>query len=539
MAFRAAAPLGGPAARPLGPLLGSIVLSAAGLAALAASTYLAPTPAAAVMAAAGLAAPAAWLLWTYPELGLVLLSAAAAGLLPLSRPAADATALALVALVVARGLAGQRVELPRWPITGPLLAFAGCAAFSALYALVWQAVSPSFVLAELRPAAYAAVCAAVGSLLWRRGQLVRLAVGLYLVADLTAAAVILQQFKGGKALLLPGMEAGGWQIDALGGSATLFGGVRIVPPGHVLLFLLSIVAFCLLLSPLRSAARWACGLQFAFLNLALLLTYTRAQWIASVVALGLACLLMPATARRRLARLVFAALGPGVLVAGLAVAGLLGSGSRAGHGIDALFARASSLAAPGETLDSTSLQWRVFEIGEALKSIAEHPWLGVGLGNDYRPRTLLGGEARGDPRVTRFGGDTRLTRFMHNGYLYVATKAGLPALAVLGWFAVALLVVGGRAYVAAPDAPPKALALAVICTFAGFLEWTFFEPHLMLPPSMATIGMMVAVLGAFDRRSRAAPERSRSGDRPRAGADLNRRSAAEERRPSTSPLCNA
>jgi O-antigen ligase len=253
-----------------------------------------------------------------------------------------------------------------------------------------------------------------------------------------------------------------------------------------------------MLSPLRPAAlRWACGLQFAFLNLALLLTYTRAQWIASVIALGLACLLMPAAGRRRLAPLVFAGLGPGILVAGLAVAGLLGA--RAGHGLDALLARASSLTTPGETLDSTSLQWRVFEIGEALESIARHPWLGVGLGNDYRPRPLLGGEARGDPRVTRFGGDTRLTRFMHNGYLYVATKAGLPTLAVLGWFAVALLVAGGRAYRAAPDAPPKALALAIVCGFAGFLEWTFFEPHLMLPASMATIGTMVAAVGAVDR----------------------------------------
>jgi hypothetical protein len=505
---------------PLGPepidrsarlIAGLLGAGAVGLAGLGASMYLAPEPTVAGLALVGIGVPAAWVLATYPELGLVLFSFLTTGLLPRTVvswsfgghrfDAADLTVAALIMLLLARAATGDRRLELRWSIAGPLLVFAALACLAGAVALFWRGVAPELVSGELRPAVYAVGCALAGSLLWRRPQLLRLVGGLFLVADMTAAIIVVQQFFGGAALLLPGMSAGGWQITMAEGSAALFGGVRIVPPGHVLVMLLSIVAFCAMLSPAASSAvRWVCAFQFGFLNLALLLTYTRAQWIASGIAVCLACILMPAAGRRRLAPLVMSGLVGLAMVLGLAASGLLPTDTD--RAFAALSVRISSIATPDETLGTDSLQWRVFETGAAFEAITARPWLGVGLGNDYREVTLLGGEASGARWL--LGGDARLTRFIHNSYLAVAAKAGLPTLAVLAWFAIALLVVGARAYLKAPEGLPRAVALGVVCSFLGLLEWAVFEPHFMLPASMATVGLMVAVLGTFDRPSPAA-----------------------------------
>jgi len=51
---------------------------------------------------------------------------------------------------------------------------------------------------------------------------------------------------------------------------------------------------------------------------------------------------------------------------------------------------------------SDSLEWRKLENKYALQKIAKNPFLGIGLGNDYRPPI--------------FSSNDTLTKYIHNGY---------------------------------------------------------------------------------------------------------------------------
>src|SRR5262249_22526932 len=90
-----------------------------------------------------------------------------------------------------------------------------------------------------------------------------------------------------------------------------------------------------------------------------------------------------------------------------------------------------------------------------------------------------------------------LTRFVHNGYLYLAVKLGLVAFVSFLIFCATLLVDGIRIYLRLPGGVERLTALAAVCSFAGLLEWGWFEPQFMLSAGMAAVGLMVGlVLGA-------------------------------------------
>jgi O-antigen ligase len=477
-----------------------VALGLAG-AAILAGLYAAPTTVVLAAAALPVVAVLAFVGWRWPELLIVGLAFFNSGLfmresLALSLPVgrldgADLSLLGLLVVALIRGVQRRQLLMRWWPVSGLLLLYFGVALFSTAYALLCQGVSANLVLGELRAPLYCVGCVLAAPLLTERRQFARLLIGLFVVADLTATVVLLQNLLGAENRLLAGMSDGSWQVNEQHTASSAFGAVRIVPPGHVLLYLMSIVAFCLLVG--RDRRWWErafLAAQIGVLNLGLLLTYTRAQWIASALAMGLALLLMPREQKARVGRYLLA-LAPCALIAIVAIAPYASSDHPM---LEALGERFTSILAPGETLNSASLEWREFEMASATAAIAAQPLVGVGLGNDYRPVSLLQMENRG--WLWRLDGDGRLTRFVHNSYLYVGAKMGLPGLGTLLLFAAALLVSSARTYRRAAPGLGRTLLLPIACSFAGLLEWSFFEAHLMLAPSMATVGTMVAIAGA-------------------------------------------
>jgi O-antigen ligase len=118
-----------------------------------------------------------------------------------------------------------------------------------------------------------------------------------------------------------------------------------------------------------------------------------------------------------------------------------------------------------------------------MDSIRNHPVTGVGLGNAYRGLTAREAE-------TRY---TRFVRFIESSYLYVATKMGLPGLAILIWFVLASVLGGWRNYRAAADPVLKGLSLACVASLAGVLVWAFVHPLLMLPEYTINIGLIIGL----------------------------------------------
>ncbi len=495
-------------------------LTALALAALGVGLYLAPGVGLLAVTALGLGVPLLWLLWLRPELGVLGLLFLTSGFvtpdafdlrLPIGGlEPRDLVLLAMLAIPVAQGyLRQRRLVLPWWHASGPLLAFLGVGFFSALYALTYQGVSPNWALGELRAVAYYTTFFATAWAVERPRQLRVLLIGLFLLADATAGVVILQQFLGPENRLLAAMTGGDWQVWQVEGLPGGFGAVRVLPAGHALTYAMSIVAFALLISGRQTTlVRAAMAGQFLYLNLGLLLTYTRAQWLASAIALALVALLVSWADRARLAKYL--------LITGLVVApvyALLSEGTKTPVGnepfLDAFGARALSLAAAEETLGSDSLQWRAFETEQAVQAIGRHPILGVGLGNAYRETTLLRGEAR--------DGETRLTRYVHNSYLYVTVKMGLLGLAALLWFSFVFIIGGWRSFAAMAAGPRKALTLAVTASFVGLLEWSFTHAQLLSVEGTAVVGLLAGLATCTDNLEHAGA--TTGGAQPRGDAD--------------------
>lgn len=487
------------------------------LALLMIAAYLVPTITAIGLAAISACAVSAWLLWQHPEAGLVVLIFMVAGFIPadlidLRLPIGgldlrDLCLLGMIGMLGLRQMVRARPILV-WPaVSVPLLGFMTLALCSAVYALRYQGVETHWVFNELRTLTYYLIFFIVVWGIERTSQLKFLLAGLVAFANLANTLVITQQFFGRSSPLLAAMAGTNWYIRQQGEQADAFGTVRIIPPGQVMLFMVMVISFSFMVSSrVTPRLRRFFALEFMFLNAGMILTYTRGQWIASVIALGFSTLFLAPPDKARLLRQVLAA---GLVV--LFIFGVFGSAFEqqfeTSAFAEAVTERASSIFTPQQTLDSASLQWRLFEDEEAIKSIMQHPIMGVGLGNTYRDITLLQGEARGWWGTLASGSYGRFTRYVHNSYLYITAKMGLTGILALGWFFMSFLWQGWRIYKALPDSHAKRLVLVIIASFIAVLPWSITQAHFMQVESTTAIGLMaglVATMYQMEQRRKAA-----------------------------------
>ncbi|MFN8497376.1 MAG: O-antigen ligase family protein [Anaerolineae bacterium] len=490
-----------------------ILLALLALGLLVAALGVAPEVAPYAIAAVGLGIPAVWLLWRHPEVGLVTLILLTTTVVPsdVRLPATsfelrDVLLLGMLALLAVRGLVRKNLTLPWWRVSGPLIAFLGVALFSALYAIAYENVAPNTALNELRTATYYATFFVAAWGLVRRKQVWWLLIGLFLVADLTTSVVFLQQFPRTRDLVSldatwyrgqqseTPSELGTWYLAQQSDETVSFGALRVVPPGHVLLYLMATVAFCLMIAQGPSRlVRLVCALEFVFLGAGLLLTYTRAQWLASLTALALAFLLLPSRHKKRAIQTVAVTALAVVCIGGLSMGGIQEQ-AKAIPFIGTLGARALSVLSPSDTLATDSLTWRIYETQTAMQAITDHPVLGVGLGNAYRGVTLFQDVGMGDEE---------LTRFIHNAYLYITVKMGILGLLTFLWFYFAFLIHGWHQSQAVGDAPARAIIIALVCAGVGLLQWSLTTPHLFATESTVVVGLMAGVVAAIVAMERA------------------------------------
>ncbi len=465
-----------------------ILTAAAGCLALFALVLLKPWLAITGLLLVALGVPAVALAWAYPEVGLLALVFLGSRVLDpqlvqVNLPFGGGLELPDLALVALGGTALLRqvrhrnLHLPASWVVPPLLLYLWLAVFSALMAVLLRGVEPSWALAELRGIAYYVTFLLVIWEVKQRGQLKRLLIGLSVIGLFVVGIMLVQQFVG-PVPLFSGQDNTSWQII---GAST--GGVtRIRPPAHVLLYWLSLLWFVLAMYVRSAPAKIGLLLLAVFMNAALLLTFTRSQWVASVIALGLGFFLMPSQARLALV---------GLVAALLVIGGALFVTQRDRYEAfiseqnfaTPLVMRIESVFELDQTLDSYSARTRYMQTDAALVSIAEHPLDGVGLGNYYRGLTA-------DEATTRY---TRFARFIENSYLYIATKLGLPGLLLFVWLSVAVLWGAARSFQLAHDPLLKGISLASLISWTGMMAWAFNHPLLMLPEYTVMVGLIAGV----------------------------------------------
>jgi hypothetical protein len=167
-----------------------------------------------------------------------------------------------------------------------------------------------------------------------------------------------------------------------------------------------------------------------------------------------------------------------ILVAAIALGSALGAYWKPAS-FAAVYYRLTSI---GEEIDhGYSAQWRIWEAEAMLPHIEAHPLGGVGLGADYKG-------ARGSTLRPE------LNRYVHNAYLYMAGKLGLPALFLFLGFMTCVFAIGRRS--ARSHALPwtRIVGAAGAAMMIRFLFASIAEPHFMSDYGVVNIAIAGALV---------------------------------------------
>jgi hypothetical protein len=209
------------------------------------------------------------------------------------------------------------------------------------------------------------------------------------------------------------------------GSAIYSDFTRVYFAGDMVLYAMVSITVASLAMIKKGKQLWRIGLLGLLLFWAYR-TFFRQYWLTLFVTSFLLLGFLSNQERTRLLRRAVPAIAAGVLVVTVLVAV---QPTRLERVVYVLSDRIGSLLEAPLSREG-SLQWRVIESRYALRQISRYPLLGLGLANHYRPP--MEGE-------TAFYGDWA-SRYVENGYLYIAVFMGLVGLVPFLWLCVAYLL---------------------------------------------------------------------------------------------------
>lgn len=445
---------------------------------------------------AGLMVPAvALLIVVRPEYGLTALVALVCGLihpafvprLPMlggSVAASDAVllmlALCAVWLLATRGdrpaASAPRVPGARWLAVA--LALFGITFVLAVMNSLWvRGVNPTWVLGEARRLLYLSALPIAVLILARRERQHRFVRSLVVLGCLFAVGQVLQgvfnlQVFGEKGRMVA-LETMGRQDHGTTRSLTL--GIGVI----VYALLLTVGGYIV-----GSVGRLMFVSVASLLAIGILLSFGRTTFAVVLICLFIMVWWLNAA---KLPQLI------GLLVLAIAV-GSAGALAWKPQSFAAVVYRITSINT--EVASGDSAQWRIWEAEEMLPHVQRHPFGGVGLGAEYKG-------------ASRLSADADLNRYVHNGYLYMGGKMGLPALLLFLAAIAAIVAIGRRG--SKRDAPPwsRVVGASGAAMMIYFLLASVTEPHFMMDYSL----VLIAIIGALVCLSA-----QRIGSAPRAGA---------------------
>lgn len=364
----------------------------------------------------------------------------------------------LVSLVVV----GHRPQLPSPLVSYLLLSFLGLAGASLVTARA-SGIPLKQSLTELRPLlAYLIVFPIVGCVHRRRTLL-------------TAATVVLAAL-GISSLVTLGRYASGTHELALGtGGALRIRDTTDLAP--LLAFVCGVVLVCLW----RPARSRALPFLLALVGLAALyITFLRGAWLAAALALGVIMVLLPGRLRRWIAlRSTILVLCSAVTI--FATRTLLSTNS---HPASAGAARVATLFHSDQDV---SAQHRLAEWREATREISAHPLVGMGLGATITFVSPMYND------VEQASGVHFTTSYIHNSYLWLALKLGIPAAAAFVAATFYALSSAILLYRKRRNIRDRQILLAVAGSLIATLGFAATGPHLTALNSTPLIAALVAV----------------------------------------------
>lgn len=147
--------------------------------------------------------------------------------------------------------------------------------------------------------------------------------------------------------------------------------------------------------------------------------------------------------------------------------------------IDSVVNRIASVADEGAI--RTSGGWRKLENEASAARIVQSPLVGIGLGGEYRPWLS---------EIRTF---SEHTRYVHNGYVFIAVKLGIPALGVLLWLT---LLPWWRAFRQRREVRvgPQAMWYAVVASWLPVMGLSFTQPEIVTPQTVLLMCMGLVLM---------------------------------------------
>lgn len=408
--------------------------------------------------------------------------------------AADAT-LAILVAYAAWVLATQGRQTPAPPVAGARLLGGALAFFSVFLAvavvlsLAVRDINPAHVLGETRDLLYLALLPVAVVILRQRDRQRRFVVSFVVLGCLFAVGQVLQGVFNIPVFGSQGISA----LETLGRQHD--GTTRANTLG------LNVIVFSLLLTlgahVLGLIRRGLFCLVGGLLFVGIVLTFGRTTYAAVLVCMGVVVWWLDA---KKLPTFLCSLLLVVVVGAGM---GLM----LRPESFEAVYFRMTTI---GEEINrGYSAQWRFWEMEAMLPQLAKHPFVGVGLGADYKGGlgTALNPE---------------LNRYVHNGYLYMAGKMGLPALACFLLMMGSIAAIGRRSAKRSDSPWSRVVGAASAAMMIRFLAASITEPHLMSDYGVVVIAVAGALVTLSARSALVSPAAVEAADTRRAHTPAQR-----------------
>jgi hypothetical protein len=367
------------------------------------------------------------------------------------------------------------------PLDLPLLAFYVVAIISTLIAILTSYTTFNRSLTEVRIVNFYLIFFIVTNLVQDKQRLQRLLKGIFLMAVLVALAMIAQFAVGNALTILPG------RVEALGEAGVTAPDVtRVLPPGQSLVLVALVAFFVLLITNDKESRPFVRFLQIFIVGLAVLITFNRSFWVAVALALLLVGILVSIRDKVRYAT-VIAWIVTGTLIVLITISALNNNQTQAL--VENSVVRFSTLFDPG-TLVSSSLQDRYVEDSYAIPQIIAHPFIGTGLGSDYRPF---------DHRIDFPPITWDKYAYIHNGHYWVILKTGFIGYGFLIWLLLLAVKRGFQTWPQIEDPLQKGVILAFSSMIVGLLAMAVVNPAFEAFDWTPVIGIMLGVIEVIIR----------------------------------------
>jgi len=394
----------------------------------------------------------------------------------------DLFLLSLLGLIVLRWLVKPGFKIMRTPLDWPLLIFLGITLLSTFIAIFQSSVDSIEARRAVRAMAYFLTFFVVTNLVRERRQLNLLLNGLFLLATIVAVAMVVQFLLGSSVTLLPG------RVEGLRTQNEIFGDItRILPPGFPIILVSFISIFCILVLNNSKSRRSVNILQCILMGIALLFTFLRSYWAVLIIVFILLALIVRAHERQRLIGWSLVVM---CLLAFVLIPVFISRESGIRRLVNASFSRLATLWSP-KTLTEGSLQGRYVEAEYAIPQIISHPFLGLGLGAQYRPF---------DSRIDLRGTKSDFRGYIHNGHLWILLDTGLLGYLAFIWLSIAFLSRGFRYWRSIADDRMRGIMLGFTLTYLSVLIAALVNPTFTEWKWTPVIGIMMGINEAILRK---------------------------------------